>query len=437
MFVKQSIQRPAVKWFIGFIVILLFIVMINPLFAAQDAPRITIPQAQQQPPVNAQGPTPSESQGAAPAETTVSKPWSTTTWVSVIVFLFFTALFVITLILYKKEKKVSDGSRKAKILKYILVFIPPAAYLVVLIIALGARVYTHTIDPILFSFKIKSVNIRIAYYGVVYALGFVIAYIWMRYEIKYKNLDFKPEELDTFFIYGCIGIVLGARVFEALFYVEPWYNFFWWKEGFKSWSSGWKFIKIYEGGLSAHGGIMGLVVAAVLFARKRNKSFYSIMDIAVLPSALALALGRFANYINGELYGIPTGGDWGVIFAQAAQPGVTNMPRIPTQLFESLKNLLAFSILFAFRKRLNKPGLLAWGWVFLYGLFRFIIELWKDYAILWKMGDLNFTMGNILCLAMIGASSFMIYNIYKGDAFVAKSDDKVIVKHGKKKKRKK
>ena len=193
MFVKQSIQRPAVKWFIGFIVILLFIVMINPLFAAQDAPRITIPQAQQQPPVNAQGPAPSESQSSAQAETSVSKPWSTTTWVSVIVFLFFTVLFFITLILYKKEKKVSDGSRKAKILKYVLVFIPPAAYLVVLIIVLGARVYTHTIDPILFSFKIKSVNIRIAYYGVVYALGFVIAYIWMRYEIKYKNMDFKPE----------------------------------------------------------------------------------------------------------------------------------------------------------------------------------------------------------------------------------------------------
>jgi phosphatidylglycerol:prolipoprotein diacylglycerol transferase len=158
----------------------------------------------------------------------------------------------------------------------------------------------------------------------------------------------------------------------------------------------------------------GAIVATLLFCKKKGKAFYNIMDIIVLPTSLAVFLGRIANYINSEILGIPSGGDWGVIFKNAAQPGQLNVARIPTQLFESWKNLLIFSILLFASKRVKKPGMLAWLWVLLYGSFRFIIEFFKSYEPLFDLGAYNFTMGHVLCLAMIGASSFVLFMMTKG-----------------------
>ncbi len=114
------------------------------------------------------------------------------------------------------------------------------------------------------------------------------------------------------------------------------------------------------------------------------------------------------------------------------------MPRIPVQLFESLKNLLMFSILFTMRPYFKKPGVIAWSWGLLYGLFRFIIEFWKDFEIIWELNGVNFTMGHILCLAMIGASGFVLFTMFSGKKLlpVLPTTDKIKRKPKKKKKKK-
>ncbi len=369
----------------------------------------------------------------------VSRPWSSRTWAAFITVVVFLIAFAVMLKLFISERKKDKDSKKTKLYRLFMSFIPAIGMIAVLIISFWSKTYYHKINPIMVDFKLFGLHVRIAYYGIIYALGFVITYLWLRYSIKNKSLNFKLEELDTYFIYVAIGVVVGARIFEAIFYVDPWYNFFWWKQGFLSWSRGWRFIKVWEGGLSAHGGMAGAIISTVIFCRKKDKSFYEIMDIIVLPAALALTLGRFANYLNGELYGVATSGNWGVFFSQAAKAGATNTPRIPTQLFESFKNLLMFSILFYIRPNIKKPGMLAWLWVFLYGIFRFTIEFWKDFEIIWQLGKVNFTVGHILCLAMIGASGFVLFTMISGKKLgsILPTTDKIKRKPKSNKKKKK
>ena len=390
-----------------------FTIIIQTGYAAQNTPPAASAPAVRLPSANTpQGPQPEGDSAAAPSSEV--KKWSKTKWTVFAMALFSVILILILGLIYKKQKEIYPDAKKTKLLKGFLLIYPPVAYLAILVVSLLGGKYYQAINPIMINLKLLGLQIRVAYYGVIYASGFVIAYIWMRFARNNNSLDMSIEELDTFFIFACVGVVLGARVFEAIFYVSPWYNFFWWREGFTSWQNGFKFLKVWEGGLSAHGGMVGAIVATLWFCKKKGKSFYSIMDTIVLPASLALAVGRFANYINSEILGIPTGGDWGVIFKNAAQPGQLNVARIPTQLFESWKNLAIFAILMLVRKRLKKPGMVAWLWALLYGSFRFIIEFFKSYEPLFDLGAFNFTMGHVLCLAMIGASSFVLFMMVKG-----------------------
>ena len=106
--------------------------------------------------------------------------------------------------------------------------------------------------------------------------------------------------------------------------------------------------------MAFHGGLAGLVIAGLLFSRKKGISFYSVADLTVIPAALGLALGRIANFINGEFYGTPTSLPWGVKF-----PSVEGF-RHPVQLYESLKNVLIFSVLWSLKDRSLPPGTLFW-----------------------------------------------------------------------------
>ncbi len=236
--------------------------------------------------------------------------------------------------------------------------------------------FVHNIDPVIFS--IGPVSIR--YYGLIYALGFILAYIFLKNASKRKELAIKEDDADTLIIYLMIGVVLGARLFEILFY-NPSYYF----------SNPTEIIALWHGGLSFHGGLFGGFAATLIFCRKRRIELLPIADLIALPAVLALAFGRIANFINGELYGTPSNLPWAVKF-----PG-TDEFRHPSQLYEALKNFVIFFVLLIVRKPTLKKGYTFGLFLLMYGVIRFFIEFVKEPEMM--IGAL--TMGQILSIPTV------------------------------------
>ncbi|MBW2983926.1 prolipoprotein diacylglyceryl transferase [Candidatus Woesearchaeota archaeon] len=253
--------------------------------------------------------------------------------------------------------------------------------------------FYNNIDPVLL--RIGYLEIR--YYGIIYALGFVIAYYFLLYFVKNKKLKLSSEEIADLLFYLLIGIVIGARLFEVLFYNLPYFI-----------QNPVEIFKVWHGGLSFHGGLVGAVVAALIFCRKKKLKFYALADAVVFPLSLALALGRIGNFINGELYGTVTSVPWCVKFR-----GIPSC-RHPSQLYESFKNLLIFGILWFIKddriegKKLP-PGFLFWTFVVLYALFRFAIESFKEPIV--QLGF--FSMGELLCIVMFGVGVVFMWKLFK------------------------
>lgn len=213
--------------------------------------------------------------------------------------------------------------------------------------------FTYNIDPVFLHLG----PIEIRYYGLVYVLGFIIAYFMLKYLIKKKNVSLTEDELETFLLYAAVGVLVGSRIFYFLFYnlsvlVQDPLELF----------------RIWDGGMSFHGGLIGVISMSAIFCWKYNKSFYELADIVVIPTAIALGLGRIANFLNGELYGRATTLPWGVDFGDG-------IFRHPSQLYESAKNFFIFGVLWIFKnKEWLKKGTLFWTFVFFYGTLRFFIE---------------------------------------------------------------
>ena len=158
-----------------------------------------------------------------------------------------------------------------------------------------------------------------------------------------------------------IFTVIGARLFEIIFY-EPLFYF----------SNPLEMLMIWEGGLSFHGALLGVIIWTYIFTKKKKLHFYDISDILVIPAAFMLFLGRIANFINGELVGKITNLPWGVKFQD--YEGF----RHPTQIYESIKNLFIFFVLIFLKNKNLKKGTLTWLFVLMYGILRFFIEFLKE-----------------------------------------------------------
>ena len=236
--------------------------------------------------------------------------------------------------------------------------------------------FVHHLDPVFLHLGPFSIR----YYGIAYAAGFLFAYFFLHRAMKNHSLALSPALLDSLLLRLIIGVVAGARLGHILFY-QPSYYF----------HHPLAIFFIWQGGLSFHGGLIGGVAALLLFCARTNISFLSLADVLVLPASLALGFGRIANFINGELYGIPTTLPWGVQF-----PGTSEF-RHPTQLYEALKNFMIFFSLLALRKKSLPEGTLFAWFLILYGTLRFFIEFLKDLPSV--LGP--FTMGQILSLLMI------------------------------------
>ena len=155
---------------------------------------------------------------------------------------------------------------------------------------------------------------------------------------------------------------------------------------------------VWQGGLSFHGGLVGAVIVGLLYSKYKKIKFYELADILVFPAAIGLCFGRFANFINGELWGKITNLPWCVKFKRAEGC------RHPTQIYESFKNALIFFILLFIRSFKPRKGFLFWHFILLYGIIRFLIEFLKPVG--WYL--LNLNTGQWLCLIMIAIAVIFI-----------------------------
>lgn len=239
--------------------------------------------------------------------------------------------------------------------------------------------FVHAIDPVLLSLG----PLEIRWYGLMYVLAFLVTYYYVRRQVRKGALDLKEKQLDNLLGIMVIGMIIGARLFEAIFYNPSYYL-----------ANPLKILFVWEGGLSFHGGLLGIIIAVAYYIRKHNLRkhnlrFFKIADIFVVPLALGSAFGRLGNFINAELYGKITSLPLGVIF-----PGVEGA-RHPTQLYEVAYNVIIFFILFSFRNKVKKPGALLGWFMILYAVFRFAVEFIKDMPV---YGSL--TMGQWLTIPM-------------------------------------
>lgn len=255
--------------------------------------------------------------------------------------------------------------------------------------------FYNNIDPVLF--RLGSLEIR--YYGIIYALCFVIAYFMIYHLAKKGRLKLTKDDVADFVFYLLIGTVIGARVFYVVFY-DPAYFI----------SNPLMIPAVWHGGLSFHGGLVGAVIASLLFCKKKKISFYEIADIAVIPLALGLFLGRIANFINGELVGRITNVPWCVKFQNFEGC------RHPSQIYEAAKNLFMFFVLWIAYDLKTKgkklpSGFLFWLFVVMYSVLRFFIEFFRMPDE--QLGFIVFglTMGQILNIAMLAAGIFFLVKI--------------------------
>ena len=253
--------------------------------------------------------------------------------------------------------------------------------------------FINNFDPV--AFQIISFEIR--WYSLAYIAGIIIG--WMLCKKIFIQKSDINEKFDDYVTYLVIGIIIGGRLGYIIFYNFNYYinNFF-------------DIFKVWEGGMSFHGGLIGIIVASILFSKKNNQDSFLYMDLVSLVAPIGIFFGRLANFINSELYGTPTDIPWAVTFIQ-----VDNLSRHPSQLYEAiLEGVILFIILMYFKNKdyLKKPGLISGLFLIFYSLFRFFIEFVRvpDEQLGYLIFELS--MGQIISLIffVIGIILFYLKN---------------------------
>ena len=242
--------------------------------------------------------------------------------------------------------------------------------------------------------------VGIHWYGLMYLLAFVAFILLGRKRLRTLNRPgWDDKFLDDLLFYGVLGVVLGGRLGEVLFY-NPGYYF----------SHPAKILAVWEGCMSFHGGFLGVLFAMAIFAHKRQIVWLQLMDFIAPLVPAGLGAGRIGNFINAELWGRPTDGWWGMVF-----PNVDNIPRHPSQLYEfALEGLALFTLLWLFSSKRRPVGAVSGLFLIGYGSFRFIGEFARtpDDGIFGLM-TYGVSMGQWLSLPMVLAGIVMIVWAYK------------------------
>jgi len=240
-------------------------------------------------------------------------------------------------------------------------------------------------DPVAFSFG----PLAVRWYGLMYLLGFMFVIGLGKWRIKQGlSGEVTAKDLDDMLFYGVLGVILGGRLGYVLFY-KPGHYFHHPLEIFQIWT----------GGMSFHGGFIGVLVAVAIFCATRKRSWLATMDFVAPLCPLGLAAGRMGNFINGELPGRPTDLPWGMWFPQADR---TPIARHPSQLYEfALEGLLLFVILWWFSNKPRPTGAVSGAFLIGYGTLRFAVEFPRPPDDFLGLLALNLSMGQWLSLPMI------------------------------------
>jgi len=233
-------------------------------------------------------------------------------------------------------------------------------------------------------------NFSIKWYGIFYAVGFLFAY-WLT-PILAKSRNISKEDMQDFFVYLIPSSILGGRLAHILgswdFYSQNLSQVF----------------AVWNGGMVFHGGLLGGAIATYYYCKKKDIHFYDLADILVVPLALALSLGRIGNFLNSEFYGPITNLPWGVEFQSVEGK------RHPTQIYESIKNLFIFIVLFkTYTLNKYKKGFIFWLFVLFYSTLRFFVE----YLRVIDTYLFGFTWGQLISLPLIFISYHMVSKLRK------------------------
>lgn len=245
------------------------------------------------------------------------------------------------------------------------------------------------IDPVF----LRLGPLEFRWYGLMYILGFLAAFFIIRNQAKRRNLDITADMASDMVFAIAMGVVLGGRLGYILFYDFAWYL-----------AHPLKIFAVWEGGMSFHGGLLGSLAAAIYIFRKMRLDFWQMADTVSLAGPVGLGLGRVGNFINGELYGRATDVPWGVVF-----PGGGPLPRHPSQLYEAFLEGVVLFCAVRFASGLKAPvGTAFWTFISGYGLFRFLVEFFREpdrqIGFLWG----GITMGQLLSLPMFILGAVMI-----------------------------
>jgi phosphatidylglycerol:prolipoprotein diacylglycerol transferase len=247
--------------------------------------------------------------------------------------------------------------------------------------------------------------VAIRWYGIMYLIGIALSYLLVKYQIKKRRQKTKVKkqtadsrlfslDIASLYQYLILGLLIGARLGYVIFYNLSYYL-----------ANPLEIFAIWLGGMSFHGGLIGSVIAGILFCRKMKINAWQVADLVIVTAPLGVAFGRIGNFINAELYGRVTNVPWAMIF-----PDGGPLPRHPSQLYQFfLEGIALFIILWILKDKGFRPGIISALFVILYGVFRFFVEFFRE-----PDPHLGFivsflTMGQILSGVMILLGLGIVY----------------------------
>lgn len=235
--------------------------------------------------------------------------------------------------------------------------------------------------------------LQFRWYGLMYLIGLTLAYFIIVARAKEQRLPLDKDQVYDMIVYAAVGVFAGGRLGYVLFYNLSYYM-----------ENPLKILAVWEGGMSFHGGLIGTIVALILFAKRQGMTVLTVADLAAGVTPVGLGLGRIGNFINGELYGRPTDVDWCMVF-----PAGGMACRHPSQLYEAfLEGLLLFMVLWLITRRHPPAGTVFGAFLMGYGLCRIVVEFFRepDAQIGFLVGSIS--MGQMLSIPMIVAGAVIL-----------------------------